>query len=82
MAPRNVRNFWLELDVDGRSTRIAAGPVARDGGFDLVIKMRSAGDVVETVHVTGRADQDGALTLRVADPRRQWRQVLVVETER
>lgn len=55
MAPRNVRNFWLELTVDGRKSRIACGPVRKDGGFDLVIKQRHKGKVMEVGDIIGRA---------------------------
>ena len=37
--PRNVRNFWLNLSVDGKRTDVASGPVAKDGGFELRIKI-------------------------------------------
>lgn len=70
--PRNVRNWWIEVEVDGRATKVALGPVARDGGFDLVVKMRSGGEVAEALWVTGRARGED-LTLRVWDrqhPRR------------
>lgn len=43
--PRNVRNFWIELFVDGKKTRIATGPASKDGGFDLYIKIREKGSV-------------------------------------
>lgn len=39
--PRNVRNFWIELDVDGKKTPIATGPVKKDGVFYLTVSMRN-----------------------------------------
>jgi hypothetical protein len=36
-VPRNVRNFWVEVTIDGRSAPIASGPVAKDGGFSLTV---------------------------------------------
>jgi hypothetical protein len=54
--PRNVRNFWLELTVDGKKTRVATGPVRKDGGFDLVIKQRHKGQVMEVGEIYGRAE--------------------------
>jgi len=54
MSPRNVRNFWLTLAVDGRST-IDTGPQAAGGGFKLTILMREKGEVSEhRVTVEGR----------------------------
>lgn len=60
--PRNVRNFWIELNVDGRKERVATGPRRADGGFDLTVKMRSSGDIVTAVEVLGR-ERDGKLSL-------------------
>jgi hypothetical protein len=60
--PRNVRNFWLELEVDGSRTKIETGPRSKDGGFTLKILMRREGDIMRPVTITGR-EQDGRLTL-------------------
>lgn len=54
--PRNVRNFWIELDVDGRKTKISTGPVRKDGGFRLKIFQRNLGRVMEVVNISGVAD--------------------------
>lgn len=62
--PRNVRNFWIELDVDGRKARIATGPRRRDGGFECVIRMREAGYVTRVLQLRG-SESDGLLTLTV-----------------
>ena len=59
--PRNVRNFWVELNVDGR-TEIAAGPRSKDGGFRLVVRVREDGAISEKhLVITGRALSDGTL---------------------
>ena len=63
--PRNVRNFWIELDVDGRSTPVATGPRRKDGGFSLTIRQRDDGDIVTPLHIVGVATDNGALVLRV-----------------
>ena len=42
---RNVRNFWLELSVDGKQSRVDTGPRAKDGGFDLIVYVREDGDI-------------------------------------
>lgn len=60
--PRNVRNFWIKLIVDGRETKIAAGPLRKDGGFDLTILQRSANDILEAMNIIGR-ERNGVLTL-------------------
>ena len=43
--PRNVRNFWVELDIDGKTTEIATGPRNKDGGFSMLIKIRENGSI-------------------------------------
>jgi len=63
--PRNVRNFWITLDVDGKQKRVATGPRRKDGGFDLTLYMRDKGDVVEALEIAGRADSSGGLTLSI-----------------
>ena len=57
--PRNVRNFWIEAEVDGRKTPIAFGPQGGDGGFRLTIFMRNEGEVEEVAHVEGACHLDG-----------------------
>jgi hypothetical protein len=61
--PRNVRNFWLEGQIDGRSSKIEGGPVAKDGGFFLRIKMRDDGGILNALSIRGTADEDGTLWL-------------------
>lgn len=62
---RNVRNFWLSADIDGRSTLLEGGPRSRDGGFDLDVYQRADGSVVKTLAVTGRAYKNGDVKLRI-----------------
>ena len=64
--PRNVRNYWIEAEVDGLKTPIATGPRSRIGGFDLTIKMREHGWIKDAVAITGRVDKDGNLVLSIA----------------
>lgn len=65
--PRNVRNFWIDLDVDGRASRVSTGPRRKDGGFQLDIKMRTEGDIFNPVTIYGRANPDGTLSLKIFD---------------
>ena len=64
MPPRNVRNFWLELDIDGRKSRIATGPVNTLGGFSLVVKARNRGEVCEAfvIHGVVKADHSTSIS--------------------
>ena len=61
---RNVRNFWIEIKVDGKTAKIATGPPAKDGGFSLRIKQRSNGAIMNVLTVEGFAI-DGDLQIRV-----------------
>lgn len=64
--PRCVRNFWVELDVDGRSS-IAAGPRAKEGGFLINIKQRDIGLVTNAATITGTVLECGSLVLTITD---------------
>lgn len=63
--PRNVRNFWIDARIDGRSARLEGGPQAKDGGFSLVIRQRDNGGIVTALHVDGRVLSDGRICLDV-----------------
>lgn len=65
--PRTVRNFWLEINVDGRKSRVTTGPRNRTGGFDCTIYMRCDGEVTRALELRGR-ESGGVLTLTVEDP--------------
>lgn len=54
--PRNVRNFWIDASIDGRASDLSGGPVAKDGGFDLNVKMRKNGSISEPVRLRGAVD--------------------------
>lgn len=65
--PRNVRNFWIEGNVDGRATHIGIGPQSQDGGFSLRILIRENGDISPRVlRIDGRALSDGKLVVDVS----------------
>ena len=53
--PRNVRNFWISGNVDGRESLLTGGPIRKDGGFDLRIYMRNDGDIDMPVRIYGEA---------------------------
>lgn len=65
--PRSVRNFWIELNVDGRTSRVETGPVSKDGGFSLSILVRNEGSILEKhMEVQGRAMMNGDLVVTAA----------------
>lgn len=66
--PRNVRNFWLHADIDGRSP-LRGGPAAKDGCMDVTLKVRDGGAMREALSILCRADNDGTLHVIVQDDR-------------
>jgi len=66
--PRNVRNWWVEVEIDGRKSRFAGGPQAKGGGFWLVIRQRDKGEIVVACEIEGKVGTDGKLAL-VIEPR-------------
>lgn len=68
--PRNVRNFWLDGRIDGRTAVLSGGPGARSGGMRLVIYGRNKGSVEQAAVVDCEAMGD---TLRVRiDGKQVW----------
>lgn len=53
---RNVRPFWLEIEIDGRKHRICTGPRSRTGGFKIKVFWRNA---------NRRSEQAGTLSGQV-----------------
>lgn len=64
-TPRNVRNFWIEIDVE-RQGWIKAGPRAKDEGFTMMIFQRDKGKVVNQLTIEGIVDGN-KLCLQVLD---------------
>lgn len=63
--PRNVRNFWIEAEIDGRKSAFASGPVSKEGGFTLDISIRDSGSVSRALTVWGRVNHAGEIVLSV-----------------
>ena len=79
-TPRHVRNFWLEVHVDGKQETVALGPAHNDGGFSATITMRHQGRVLKAVDIKGRVCEDVILVLDIADMAGD--QVITVTTTR
>lgn len=65
---RNVRNSYVNIQVDGRATDISTGPISKDGGMVARFKVRDDGCAVKSVTVSAWAARDGTLRLTVEDP--------------
>jgi hypothetical protein len=63
--PRNVRNFWVSFNVDGRDSKLESGPVSADGGFSGEILIRRDGCIDTAAILRGVAHPDGSLELIV-----------------
>lgn len=64
--PVNVRNFWVDLSVDGRQNDVGTGPRSKDGGMLARFFIRDDGEVKAAITV--RCDVMGdKLTLTVYD---------------
>jgi len=63
--PRNVRNFWVEAEVEGRKSKIAFGPQGKEDGFRLTVYIRNKGEVEEVAHVEGASIEGRTLMLWV-----------------
>lgn len=53
--PRNVRNWWIEGNIDGKDSALTGGPVSKNGGIDVIIYQRDDGQVTEVVRLSGHA---------------------------
>lgn len=65
--PRNVRNSWVDIDVDGRVSSIGAGPEAKHGTMTAQFYVRNEGMVQRSVRVDTYVDGN-RLALEVRDP--------------
>lgn len=82
--PRNVRNFWLEIGVQGRATNIETGPKSKDGGFAQVIRIRENGSVSDSyIEINGISRYDGINKIIIKKHvSGQEDEIMVLETKR
>ena len=61
--PRTVRNFWIEVEIDGRRHSFEGGPRSKDGGYTVRVYQRGAPSECEApvITLTGVALDRGAL---------------------
>ena len=57
-----TRNFWIDVDIDGRRTRLQGGPISKEGGFTLTVRMRDNGNRPVVAQIRGFV-ADGLLNL-------------------
>lgn len=62
--PRNIRPSWLSAQIDGRASKLAAGPKGRKGRLAASIAIRKDGDIIDDyVEVEALPDAAGETTL-------------------
>lgn len=68
--PRNVRNFLIDLDVDGMASHIVTGPRGRDEGFSTRIRYRENGNVSDKhVFIAGFGpNREGKIRMEITIP--------------
>ena len=62
-----VRNFWIDVNIDGRQTFLSGGPKAKTGGMDITIYQRNEGSIKKAISIYCRADGDRLYTEVYAD---------------
>lgn len=77
-SPRNVRNFFIVGDIDGRQEQIGGGPKSKDGGTSIRITQRNKGSVEEACTIKQFVDGDKLVTSIRHKGAEVWR----YETER
>jgi len=55
---RNVRNWWITSDVEGRKSRIDFGPKSKDGGFAVHVYQRVNGSPKKVATMNGFVNND------------------------
>ncbi len=57
--PRNLRDFWVTLNVDGYAKQVSQGPRSRGGGFHIDVEVASHGDPKKLLRISGMPLRDG-----------------------
>jgi len=63
--PRHVRNFWLDVRIDGRASKLEGGPRAKCGGLEVVLYAREEGEIVRALRISCVALTSGLLVAEV-----------------
>lgn len=74
-----VRNFWIDAQIDGRSTCLTGGPQAKDGGFFMEIYMRDEGQAKVAATISGTAYGG---TLRLVVVNKETDESMLIKTDR
>jgi len=74
MQPRNVRNFWLEAEIDGRKDPLKGGPRQSDGGMIIRLYQRHRGHPFQVLEISCRTYEDEIVSthVKIDDPSPDW----------
>lgn len=61
----SIRNFWIEVEIDGKKEFLKGGPKSEDGGFSLSLSQRKDGKIRRVIKIQGIANKDGTLTTHI-----------------
>ena len=61
-----MRNFWIEVEIDGRKTMLKGGPRNKDGGFDLKLYQRQDGHSVCVLELRGVSYDEDKLETHIS----------------
>lgn len=83
-SPRSIRNFWIEMKIDGKKTPITTGP--KNGGIEIVVYMRNKKTVEKVLEIKGNEVRDKLyLSIKNIDEKQNLnssRMDFTIETER
>jgi hypothetical protein len=51
-----IRNFWIEVHIDGRKTVLKGGPQSKNGGMRVNIFQRDHGMIKQSGHIQCQSD--------------------------
>lgn len=67
--PRNVRNFWVEVEINGYKHILKGGPKASNGDMRITLFQRDRGEILEVMQVNSiMAGDEKTLISRVDIP--------------
>ena len=65
-----IRPFYMNAEIDGRSSSLSGGPKSKSGGQDITISQRDNGSIITAFRVVSFSRMEGKtliLTTRVLD---------------
>lgn len=65
--PRTVRNYWIEVEIDGYKNTIKGGTRNKDGGLEVTLYQRDGGNISTAVTISSYVNKYGVLVTEVKD---------------